>query len=287
MTGAHLPAFVLSGRSAYGVAVLLVLAGCTGGGVNPDGELTVTPVPVPTDRTPTPAYRLAPGLSEAGVIGPLSLASAHAESLRASVYHVRIEERVRHPDGRVHWRVLEGTFANQTSYSMRISRGVDNRTDLAGWFYADGETLYERLVTADDVRYYVPREVLAAGSSYPQDPLDHPSQRNVLYVALSGARPTYVGSETIDGETYYRIAESSRVNDDFLAAWAYVEAISDYEVEALVSDDGFVRSYRIEYVATVRGERRRVVRMARWTRLGNATVPVPEWYETAKERTGD
>lgn len=272
-------------RAALGLAVLIALVGCASSGVQADGPVTVTPAPVPTDGVPTPAFRLAPGLAERGVIGPLTLASAHAERLRSTAYHVRIEERVQHPDGRVSWRVLSGTFANRTSYSMRVREGVGNETVIASWFYADGDRLYERLIIDNVTRYYQPRSKLSAGSHYPQDPLGHPIQRDQLYVALSGANPSYVGTERVEGVELYRIAESDRVNDDFLAAWEYVAALTEYEFEALVTGDGLVREYRISYVATVRGEPRRVVRTTRWTNVGNATVTPPDWYGIARERT--
>lgn len=273
-------------RVALGVALLFALAGCTGSGVPADTELTVTPAPVPTDASPAPDYRLAPGLAEEGVVAPLTLASAHAERLRSTVYRVRIAERVERSNGPVRWRVLEGTFANRTSYSMRVREGVGNRTILASWFYADGERLYERLTIENETRYYVPRSGLSAGADYPQDRLGQPAQREPLYVALSGARPTSNGTVSIDGTEHYRLSESSRVNDDFLAAYEYVSALTNYEFDAVVSPTGLVRAYRISYEATVRGERRRVVRTARWTDIGTARVTPPAWYATARNRTG-
>lgn len=273
-------------RAAVGLAALLVLAGCAGSGVRADADVTVTPAPVPTDGLPTPAFRLAPGLAETGVVGPLTLASAHTERLRSTSFHVRIEERIERPGNTAAWRVLEGTFADRTSYSMRVREGVGNDTVLASWFYADGERLYERLVIDNETRFYVPRARLSAGAAYPQDPLGQPTQDEALYVALSGARPTYDGTTTVDGVEHYRITESSRVNHDFLAAWEYVADLASYEFDALVTPDGLVREYRISYVATVRDERRRVVRTARWTGVGTARVTTPDWYEAARNRTG-
>lgn len=273
-------------RTGAALALVLVLAGCAQSGVPVDAELTVTPAPVPTDATPTPAYRLAPGLAESGVNGPLTLVSAHAEQLRSTVYSVRIEERVERPDGSVVWRVLEGTFTDRTTYSMRVQAGVGNDTMLANWFYADGERLYERLVIDNETRYYLPRSMLSPGASYPQDPLGEPTQREQLYVALSGARPSFNGTVTVDSDEAYRIAESSRINEDFLAAYEYVSDLAGYEFDAVVTPDGLVREYRISYVATSRGERRRVVRTARWTEIGTARVTAPDWYATARNRTG-
>lgn len=288
MGRAAVPACVPTPRAAFALAVFLVLAGCAGSGVQPPGDLTVTPAPVPTDGTPTPAYRLAPGLSEMGVVAPVVLSSAHAERLRSTVYHVRIEDRVERSDGTVTRRVLEGTFADRTVYHFRVSEGgAGTETAHARAFYADGEKLYERLVIDGEVRYYVPRERLFERAPLPPNPLGHPTQREELYVALVGSHPAYAGTRTVDGETFHRLTAAEPTDHDFLAAMEYVDSFSSYEFEALVSDTGLVRAYRVEYVATVDGERRRVVRTARWSGVGNATVPVPDWYETARARTGN
>ena len=65
----------------------------------------------------------------------------------------------------------------------------------------------------------------------------------------------------------------------------FVDEVVDYEFQASVAADGLVTSYHIEYAAVVDGERRRVVRTACWTAVGTANVPVPAWYETARNRT--
>lgn len=278
---------MIRGRIALGLAVLLLLGGCAGSGVQPGGDLTVTPAPVPPVGTSTPAYRLAPGLTEAGVVGPLSLTTAHADLLRATTYHVRLEERVEGPDGSVDRRVLEGTFANRTSYHLQVREGPANATTLVRALYADGERLYERLVINGEVRYYVPRETLYPLAPYPKHPLGSPTQREELYVALVGSQPAYNGTHTARGERHHLIVATAPTEHGFLAAWEYVDGFASYRFEALVTDRGLVRAYRLAYVATVDGERRRVVRTARWSRVGSAPVPVPAWYETAKNRTGD
>lgn len=265
--------------------IVLVLAGCTATGGQP-AEVTVTPAPVPTDPPPTPAYRLAPGLSEAGVVGPLTLVAAHARLLRSSTYHVRIAERRERLDGtRIRSRSFEGTFANRTSYRLRIVEGRDNETVLARELYADGDALYERLEADGTVRYYVPRDYLSLQAPYPLDPLGDPTQNEELYVVLTGAEPAYVGSTRVGEETRYRLAATRAAKPSFLAAWDYVDRVSDYELEATVTDRGLVRAYRVTYVATGAGERWRVVRTARWTDVGNATVTAPDWYATARARS--
>lgn len=276
---------MLALRTALGLAVLVVVAGCTGSGAGTAPPVSVTPAPVPSDGTPTPAYRLAPGLSADGVVGPLALASAHDELLRSSDFHVRITERVEPSDGPTRRRVLEGTYVNRTSYRLRVWETVGNRTVLTRSLYADGTALYERHVTANAVRYYLTNERLDDTSPYPPDRLGGRTQRETLYIAFVGARPEFVGELPADDGMYYHIAATRAVRPGLLAAWAYVDAVSDYEFDARVTGAGLVRSYRLRYVATVGDDRRRVVRTARWTDVGTATVRRPDWYATALNRT--
>lgn len=266
---------------------LLVLAGCAGSAVQPSPGLTVTPAPVPTDPTPTPAHRLAPGLSSAGLVAPLALASAHDDHLRSSAFHVRIEERRVGPDGRTSVRVFEGTFVNRTAYRVRTRQITQNSTLLERSLYADGTALYERHVTPDSVRYYLTNEQLSDRSPYPPDRLGSRTQRDELYVAFIGTDPDYLGTESVNDTERHRIGSSEVSRPDLLATWEYVDRISAYELEAIVTDAGLVRSYRVRYVAVDDGERHRVERTARWSAVGNATVTEPDWYERARARTGD
>lgn len=272
-------------RRSFALAVMLVFAGCAGSGGPGADPVTVTPAPVPTDTTPTPAYRLAPGLAESGVVSPLALADAHADILRETVYRVRIEERVDPATGPSRRRMLQGTFANRTVYRFRIVQERGNDTQLASAFYADGDDLYERQVTDGESRYYRPRTRLRAEAPYPQDPLGSPLQRQQLYVALEGTQPFIDTTETAGGEQHYLLRASEARDRRFLAAMAYVDRISEYQFRAVVTAQGLVTAYRISYVATVDGERRRVVRTAQWSAVGNTTVTAPAWYDTARNRT--
>lgn len=278
---------MLRSRTAFAVAVLLVLAGCAGGAGQSPADLTVTPAPVPTDATPTPAHRLAPGLSSAGLIAPLALTSAHDEHLRSTAFHVRIEERTVGPDGGTSARVFEGTFVNRTTYRIRVREVAGNRTVLERSFYANGTALYERHVTPDSVRYYLTNEQLSDRSPYPPDRLGSRTQRDELYVAFIGTDPAVRGTESVNGTELHRIGSSGVTRPDLLATWEYVDRISAYELEALVTEAGLVRSYRVRYVAIDDGDRYRVERSARWSAVGNVTVTEPDWYERARARTGE
>ena len=274
---------MIARRAVLAHAALLGLAGCARAGRAPGGELTVTPAPVPTDPPPTPAWRLAPGLSEAGVVSPLALAGAHVAVLRSTSYRVHVVERRTRPDGRlVYRRVVRGTVAGPTRYRLDVSRETARGPEPASSVYADGERLYERLVVGDGARYYVPREGLA--SSAPEEPLANPTQRRELYVAFAGSRPEYVGPEPYEGVTHHRIAATSAAEPGFLATMEFVDAVEAYSFEGLVSPRGLVRSYALGFLATDGDDRRHVARTARWTEVGEATASPPAWYDVARAR---
>lgn len=269
------------------LAALLAVAGCAGAGGPTAAELTVTPAPVPTDAPPTPDERLAPGLTTAGVVDPLALAAAHAAVLRSATYEVSIEEVVVRADGSlIERRVVEGRFAGPTRYRVRLERETSRGPDPTSSLYANGARLYERLETTSGTRYYVPREDLEGRPRWPEDPAGRPTQRGELYAALVGSRPAYVGSTVVDGETRHRVVADGAVHASFLAAWEYVDTIESFRFTATVRDDGLVVGYDLRYEATVGGEPWVVTRTARWTGVGEVTVDPPDWYPTARERTG-
>lgn len=273
-----------SRRTVLGLAVVLLAAGCTAG-TGPATAPAVTPVAVPSDPSPTPAFRLAPGLSEVGVVAPLTLVSAHAERLRSTTYRVRVEERRTRLDGSgSRYRRFEGTVANRTAYHLRFVEGIDGRTVLVREFYHDGDALYERVEADGGVRYDRPRDTITPGAPYPLDPMGAPTQDEELYVALSGARPAYVGTAEVGGSTVHRLETSAAANPGFIAAWEQADAIEDYRLEATVTAGGVVRSYAVAYVAVRADARWEVGRTATWTEIGEARVAEPAWYETARDR---
>lgn len=270
------------------LAALLALAGCAGaGGPAAPSELTVTPAPVPTDAPPTPPYRLAPGLAPSGVVDPLALVAAHAAVLRASSYAVRVEEHVATADGAlVERRVIDGRFDGPSRYRVTLRRETPRGPDPTSSLYADGERLYERLETTTGTRYYVPRERLDARLRWPEEPPGRPTQAESLYAALAGSTPGHAGTTVVDGESHHRVVADRATHASFLAAWEYVDTLESFRFAATVRGDGLVLGYDLRFVATVGGERRVVTRTARWTGVGETTVEPPDWYATARERTG-
>lgn len=278
---------MVSRRAVVLLAALLAAAGCAGSdGPAPAGP-SVTPAPVPTDAPPTPGVRLAPGLSEAGVVSPLALVSAHTDVLRSNPYRVRLVERVERLDGTpVGGRLVEGTVVSATVYRLRVVRTRGNATVVEWERYADGRSLYERLVTTGEPRYYRPRASFDDPAPAPEMLRGRPVQRDALYIALISSNPSYAGAETVDGVRGHRVVATTASRPEFVAAWEYVDEISSFEFAALVAPDGHVLAYELTYVATAGDERVRVVRTARWSDVGNASVAAPDWYETARERVG-
>lgn len=275
-------------RLVLGLATVLALAGCTATGVPAEPALTVTPAPVPTDPEPTPVYRVAPGVDTEGVVDPLALAGAHAAVLASTSYRVAVVEHVETLDGRlVEHRVVLGTVEGPTQYRLDLTRRTHRGPDPASSLYANGAALYERLVTTDGTRYYVPRASLDGEAPWPEDPVGSPTHREELYVGMAGSDPGYAGAVVVDGTTYHRLVATRATHPAFLAAWEYVGSIEAYGFSALVRKEGLVRSYEVRYVAVAGGERRLVTRTARWSAVGGATVRPPDWYAAVLSWSGD
>lgn len=104
------------------VALLVVLAGCTG--TTPPGESPETTQPTTaaatTTATPTTtAEPLAPGVTAAGVENASALVDAHVAALNASGYATRVRVAVA-----VRFGESNGTFGSETDTAVRATPGM-------------------------------------------------------------------------------------------------------------------------------------------------------------------
>lgn len=98
-----MPRALPDGGSPAGLlALLLVLGGCSGVGVGPSPDPTVTPAPLPTD-SPSPADGPfgAPGISGTHVTNATALAQAHAQVLSATSFTRHTTLQIQYPNGTV------------------------------------------------------------------------------------------------------------------------------------------------------------------------------------------
>lgn len=272
------------------VAVLVVLAGCSGLAEPREApSVEVTPAPVPTD-TPTPAPpQLAPGVTAEGVVDPRALADAHAAVLRNTSKTVRTNEtswyagywvlrshrhqvtRVAADPDRFHTAIeVDGPAAPFSAYRVE--------------FWSDGERLLRRTVDRDGIETaVVPPE---SRRNRTDAVVGRPDSRTVPF--LFGLVETRVTSTFVrNGTTVYWIESTGLLRPRALASAENVSDPHDVELRALVDSRGFVRSLRFAYAARVDGRRIWVQWTTRYTDVGTTTVDRPAWYDGAVNATGD
>jgi hypothetical protein len=275
-------------RSALPVllALAIVLAGCNGlalgGGETP--APTVTPAPVPTDEpTPTPVPQLAPGLTGEGVVDAFALAEAHSSVLDNTSYTRYVNSTVRYVNGTVYNQFTSrAQYAANDSrfYTMQNGFGVAVRGSggLSRW--SNGERVIVAETRNNSTSYTVRRNV--NGEPIPPQELSFGTNEEQIASIFSSVETRIAGRMTRNGTTLYRVVATNVTNRGAFgnAMWQSPRNIT---LRALISSQGFVREYRLNYTATLDNSTVRVHRRVRYTALGNTTVERPPWYDEAIE----
>jgi len=249
------------------------LAGCSAllGGestAGPDGEVSVTPAPVPTTAVPYP-----PGVTARRVDASV-LAAAHADTLREYNYTLTVEQRIADANGTVSRRdrrraVAAGgerfTGGYERTLITRVGRQVAD--DIAYW--TNGSLLATRLNTTQGVPSY--------GSSAAGDTI----------IDVDGSRRL---NRTLDGLAF-RVTE--RTDEGVVLAGSKATVPERFQTPAGVTDprnvsttlrvrfDAVVVDWRLTYDARLRGRSVTVIQTFTVVDLGATTVRRPEWVDRA------
>lgn len=280
-------------RATLCLAVLLAGCGAAPTGDAPAGEAdTLTPVAVPTDPpTPTgtsaaPTEReLAPGVTGAGVEDPVALAAAHRRGLLERPYRLDRTLSVARPDGTLLRRTTRRAAVGPNASRYRLVdtvretdaypvSAVPPRVEL---WWADGRALI-RLSGDGEVRY---RRVDGVG---PTEPVGDLTLRDRIAGLLTTTETTVVGREPGDPVRVILVAGDVR-SDSMLRVPALLERPRNVTFALEVDTNGVVREYRLEYDATLDGERVRVRRRVEFAFLEGPVEP-PAWRERALNATG-
>jgi hypothetical protein len=274
------------------LAALLVLAGCSaipgGGGGSGDGgadERTGTLTPVAVPGTPTPAERLAPGLTARGVTDPLALANAHANAL-GDRYRFHSNWTVRYRNGSVHARAEQTTTAIPGRFRSRITVAGNTgfltngpTSTVAVW--ANDSVLFERFERDGTSSYrYLGPDTYNGGAGF-YSTLRRPIPWRDHYAIFAGVS-TRVTDRTggATPTTYTLVGERLRDPATF-AATTGVREPRNVSLRATVTERGVVRSLALSYEGRLRGgERVRVTRSVVY-RESVGDVPRPPWYRAA------
>jgi len=270
----------LRGRTVLVLAVVLVLAGCSGV-ANSDATPTrsVTPAPVPTESTPATRATVN-GLSPQGVENASLLASAHRRRLAGGPFTERTVTTVRDGNrvlGRRSLLVQRGPDAFRIDYAIeggprddaRSFRTVaaevwsDGRTTVRSVTDGDGSKRRQRLPTGFYATFVEPEASLYART------LERASLRRVDRRAVDGT-PRYVFvAEGVESQPVFGLTG--------------VDPTGNASLRAVVGADGVVHRVTITFPARYRGRRATVEHVFESVDIGTTTAPRPSWYEEAIE----
>lgn len=249
------------------------------------GETTVERPAWVADAEETLANRLAPGLNEGGVTDPWKLADAHRAALNDTSYTVTTNLTARE----------NGTVLARSNSTVKVAAGglpVVSRNEVGGERPGAISLLghgFEVWVDENQSLYAMeePNGTTYQRAAAESRPPVHPEGRDHLYLLFVGLDTTVTGTETRDGTTLYRVNSTGVADADVLADELRTETVENASLSALVTEDGLVREYRVEYAGTVGNDTVRIERTTRFTGLGETTVERPPWYDEAVNATDE
>ena len=268
-------------RTRLVVAVVLLLAGCSGLSasddaavrtVNPALQGTVSPTASPTQ---TPEYP--PGVTAEGVDAWI-LANAHHRTLSSAGATVRTNRAIVGPDGTT-LATVESRYERSGSHvasGFTVGGAAPERVGVPGFDYAlwsDGNETSTRRTRPDGEAEYT------HFSGSPPSSLGGPGTgRDAVYRVLADVNVTVVGPEVVDGEPRFLLrAEGDRVER------VGAPTRSNYSLVAAVTERGVVRSYRVRYDEEREGVGTVSIRETFLVNdVGNTTVTPPPWVEEAR-----
>ena len=282
------------------VALLLVTGGCTGGfgdgpdtAIGPSADATGTRT---TDRTGggtlTANDRFPPGLTPDGLADPALLVSAHADVLEGQSVTLHERQVRRYGGGDRDWRRNRTlrTAANRTRF-LRVlvteGRPIAGASEGRGATFADGSRVYRKVRTPSSSW----TDVLRTAGGSPEQPRNvrlataRTDDLTVVLNAFALADSATVRRSTADPGRY--LVESSTVaHPDLLASHLNVAEIRNASLTAVVTTEGLVKRYRLEFVGTKRGRTVRGTTALEYSAVGETEVEAPAWYDEVKKRIG-
>lgn len=241
--------------SVLALALVVVLAGCSGGGTttappNADGPGTTptqTPVAVPDDAPP--------GITASGIDAD-ALVSAHTDALSQRNYTLSVRQRI--GDGGLDVTALVGT--DRSPALIDLATATANRTTYVG-----ADAVYERRLDAGNQTV---RRI---------DTVSVPTGATYVQQVLDDANFSYNGTVERDGRTLYRVDAHL---DDLTRTFSDAEPVY-FHGQLLVTESGIVTDLTYDLSIDVNQTRRELSVRATVTDIGATDVPRPDWVERA------
>lgn len=271
------------------VALLVVLAGCSGVPVVQPEESTETVTPIP-ERSPAPSYP--PGMTNRGVEAPDVTASAHADRLAETSYTLTSNRTVRANGTLKSFFSVRVDLDDERNYHARArTDGQDGpeflgRPPATAEFWSDGETHLRKLTRDGETTY----DELESGPGrvstwrYWTRTAPFGDRRGSLFRMVRDVMGSFVwliDTERTGDTTQYRLEADEYTSTAF--APSEMTDVRNVTASATVTQSGLVRSIHMRYVGTIDGETVLVERTIRYENVGNTSVERPEWYDRARE----
>lgn len=275
------------------LVILVCLAGCNAlTGETTTEPPSITPAEIPTDD-PNATQRLAPGLTNHGVVDPSALANAHEAVLTNTSFTRKGTMTKKYTNGTIRTQRVMTTrmvapkdryYINVEEYGHNTNRYNQTPDNLSYW--SNGERVFVASPSSKmNTTTYHHWE-----SATPAD-LESGFIRGEMYSEWFQIFDTKVSNHTThNGTTLYRVTATGIADPDRLTKiFPDTKQPRNLTFHAMIDSRGLVHEYRLAYTATLTETNRptpiQIVSGMRHTNIGATTVDRPSWYTTANRTT--
>lgn len=261
------------------LAVLVVLAGCSGATPAAEAGETTTPeestaVPVPTDAV---WGVVAPGVDDGGVFDAVELASSHRSVLEGRTVTIRRTLRATYPNDTVRgWNETAVLGPDrERAYTVRRTDGTVRER------WTNGSHVAERVVEDGSVVFGSVRR----SNGFDRHTVERVYERSLPGLFASLERARVERHDERDGLVRYRV--TGHTGPLFEADTPLGLDPERGALRILVDERGFVAEYALVYEATARdGTRVTVFERVEHLDVGTGEVPRPSWVAAVGDRPG-
>lgn len=267
-----------------GVILLILVAGCSGGGPAATDATSITPAPVPSGTvTETQDSRLPTGVAVAGgITDPWLVTTRSAELLSSTTYTLHIVEETRYANETVQWR-LERVVRVGHNRSLTVETHVGH--DRPGWPFANADRFEVYTEHGEDptgARSYW--AITEAGKTRYEE-LDGVGRANsrTLFQLLARFDTRVTGRAVRNGTILYQVEAKPRGEPKQMKYADRTERARNLTLGLLIDRNGVIHEWRVAYTTVDDGSEVRYVRTERVSDIASTVVTVPAWVDTLRD----